>query len=384
MGLRLLFTSTPGIGHIHPLVPIAAECVRQGHLVRWAVAPDAVERVRSYGFDAVPAGATLADRGAAFRSSVDLRGVDMSTARPVFFKGLFADIAAPAMREQLVSVVDEFRPDVMVHELCELATPPVASARGIPYVTVAFSGEASPAMMDTARESVGRLWEAEGLQADPYFGWFQHLYLHPWPDALGGRPAHAEVVSTWHMGFDGATGDAPDWTGSLGRDRPLVYVTFGTEMGPMAPWPALLGALGRLDADALVTTGVGLDLSAHGEVPANVRVEQYVPQRYVLGPSSLAVSHGGAGTLAAAMAISLPQVVIPLGADQFDNARAGEAAGIAVAVSPADRSADALEDAMKRGLDDLLLRARCVEVSAAVSAMPKAEEIVARIAALAG
>lgn len=384
MSLRVLFASTPGTGHVHPLVPIARECLRQGHDVRWGVAPDAVDRVRSYGFDAVPAGVTLHDRVAAFRASVDLRGVDMSSARPVFFKGLFADVAAPVMREQLATVVDDFRPDVMVHEVCELATPPVATARGIPYVTVAFSGEVYPAMMEPARESVGRLWDAEGLDPDPDFGWFQHLYLHPWPDALGGRPAQANVAATWHMDFDGATGAAPEWTASLGADRPLVYVTFGTEMGPMAPWPALLEALGRLDADAVVTTGGGLDLSVHGEVPANVRVEQYVPQRYVLGAASLVVSHGGSGTLAAAMERALPQVIIPLGADQFDNARAGQEAGIAVAVSPADRSADALEDAMQRGLDDLLVRARCAEVSTAVSDMPRADDIVTRIAALAG
>jgi UDP:flavonoid glycosyltransferase YjiC (YdhE family) len=381
MSVRVLFTSTPGTGHLHPLVPIAVECVRRGHEVRWAVASDGVDRVRSYGIDAAPCGLTLSDRMSRFAASVDLRGVDRAS-RPVFFKGLFADAAAPVMREQLGPVVDEFRPDVMVHELCELATPPVASARGIPYVTVAFSGEVYPELMEVARPSVDLLWECEGLPPAPDFGWFEHLYLHPWPAALGCRPSHASVAPTWHMGFDGGAGDAPEWTASLGRERPYVYVTFGTEMGPMAPWPALLEALGRLDADVLVTTGERVDLADHGPVPSNVRVERYVPQRFVLDRASLVVSHSGSGTLAAAMERGLPQVVVPLGADQFDNARTAEQAGIAI--QPVDRSADGLEHAMNRVLDDRLMRARCLEIRDEVRAMPTAAEIVTRIVSLAG
>jgi UDP:flavonoid glycosyltransferase YjiC (YdhE family) len=383
MTLRVLFTSTPGTGHLHPLVPLADACVRQGHEVRWAVASDGVDRVRSYGFDAIPAGMTIPDRSARFAASVDLSGIDRSS-RPVFFKGFFADAAAPVMREQLGPVIDEFRPDVMVHELCELATPPVASARGIPYVTVAFSGEVSPELIEFARPSMDLLWASEGLPLAPDFGWFEHLYLHPWPAAMGHRPWQANVAATWHMGFDGGAGDAPQWTSSLGAERPCVYVTFGTEVGRIAPWPAILDSLAQLDVDAVITTGSGVDLAPHGPVPANVRVEQYVPQRFVLDRASLVVSHCGSGTLAAAMERGLPQVALPLGADQFENARASAEAGLAVDLAPTRRSADDIAAAMQRALTDAALRARCDEVRDEVSAMPLAEEIVTRIMSLVG
>jgi UDP:flavonoid glycosyltransferase YjiC (YdhE family) len=383
MTVRVMFTSTPGTGHLHPLVPLAVECARRGHEVRWAVASDGVDRVRSYGIDAISAGMTIEERSARFAASVDLSTIDRSS-RPVFFKGLFADAAAPVMRERLGPVVDEFRPDVMVHELCELATPPVASARGIPYVTVAFSGEVYPELMDVARPSMDLLWESEGLPLAPDFGWFEHLYLHPWPAAMGRRPSHANVAATWHMGFDGGTGEAPHWTSSLGRDRPCAYVTFGTEVGRIAPWPAILGALGQLDVDAVITTGSGVDLTPHGPVPTNVRVEQYVPQRFVLDRASLVVSHCGSGTLAAAMERGLPQVTLPLGADQFENARASSAAGLAVDLAPTRRSTDDIAAAMQHALTDATLRARCAQVRDEVSAMPTAEQIVTRIVSLAG
>jgi UDP:flavonoid glycosyltransferase YjiC (YdhE family) len=378
MTVRVLIASTPGTGHLHPLVPIAHACVARGNEVRWAVASDAVERVASYGFDAVPAGLTIRERFERFSAIVDLRSVDPPTARPVFFNGLFADVSGPIMREQLGPIVDDFRPDVIVHDLAELASPAVAAARGVPSVTVAFSGEVYPAIVDHARPSVDRLWAAEGLPPARDFGWFDHLYLHPWPDALGHRPDHSAVVSSWHMGFDGGGGDVPGWVEALGRERPCVYVTFGTEMGPMAPWPALMDALGQMDADVVVTTGVALDLSS----PPNVRVERYVPQRFVLDRASLVISHCGSGTLAAALERGLPQLALPLGADQFDNARASAAAGVGVTLAPSTRTSLDILDATRTVLGDPVMRARCAVVREELAGMIGPSEAAERIEAL--
>ncbi len=43
--MKILVTSTPGLGHVIPLVPLAQAFVRQGHEVRWATG---VERHTTY------------------------------------------------------------------------------------------------------------------------------------------------------------------------------------------------------------------------------------------------------------------------------------------------------------------------------------------------
>jgi hypothetical protein len=37
MGRRVLFTAPAGLGHIHPMVPLARAMVARGHDVLWAV-----------------------------------------------------------------------------------------------------------------------------------------------------------------------------------------------------------------------------------------------------------------------------------------------------------------------------------------------------------
>ena len=52
--------------------------------------------------------------------------------RGLLFSIMFAESAAPAMRLDLARVLEEFRPDVVIHEAGELAAAPLARARDIP------------------------------------------------------------------------------------------------------------------------------------------------------------------------------------------------------------------------------------------------------------
>ena len=65
-----------------------------------------------------------------------------------------------------------------------------------------------------------------------------------------------------------------------------------------------------------------------------MHVERFVPQADVFGHASLVVTHGGSGTTLGALAAGLPLVVVPLFADQPDNARRVEAVGAGVIAEP--------------------------------------------------
>src|SRR5688572_23939458 len=54
--MRLLFTCYPGIGHLHPMLPLARAATRAGHEVVFATGPDVAVRAEAQGFTAWPAG----------------------------------------------------------------------------------------------------------------------------------------------------------------------------------------------------------------------------------------------------------------------------------------------------------------------------------------
>ena len=119
-------------------------------------------------------------------------------------------------------------------------------------------------------------------------------------------------------------------------DRPLVYITFGSVAAQVPPaavvYPKALEAAAGLDARVLLTLGVGAEVEL-GEVPPNVHIEKWVPQQDVLPHAAAVVGHGGAGTTLGALGAGVPQVVVPLFADQPANAARIAIAGAGVAAS---------------------------------------------------
>jgi len=154
------------------------------------------------------------------------------------------------------------------------------------------------------------------------------------------------------LNFDGATlTEAPPWAFGLGSGRPLVYASFGTDPLAPAPWDDVLDALGTTDVEAVATLGI-VPESSLGPIPPNVRVEPYVPQAFLLERANVVLSHGGAGTVLGAATYGLPQLCIPLAADQWANADAVAAAGVGITLELDQRDPPAIRRALRRLLDE--------------------------------
>ena len=70
-----------------------------------------------------------------------------------------------------------------------------------------------------------------------------------------------------------------------------------------------------------MTVGDAADPAELGPLPANVDVERWIPQAQVFTRADAMVGHGGFGTTLGALLAGVPQVVVPLFADQPHNAR---------------------------------------------------------------
>ncbi|HYK06877.1 MAG TPA: nucleotide disphospho-sugar-binding domain-containing protein [Gaiellaceae bacterium] len=111
-------------------------------------------------------------------------------------------------------------------------------------------------------------------------------------------------------------------------------------------------------------------MSALGSVPAHVRIERVVPQQDVLPACSAVVAHAGSGSTLAALAHGLPLVLVPQGADQFENAARVEAAGAGVVVMPDGLSSESVRAALRLVPGEPSFAAAAQKVAAEIAAMP--------------
>ncbi len=384
--MKVVATSTPGTGHLHALFPLLVALQQAGHDITVVTAPQAGDAVERAGFAARVGGMDVQERMQHFGPRMaEALALPPRRRRGVLFSGIFADAAAPAMRPQLAAVLDEVRPDVVIHEMAELAAAPLATSRGIPHVTVAFSGALPSWAEELLIERITPLWAEEGLAAPSMADINGACYLHPFPPSFGQLPEGEAVQPMRAEPFVRAAGDPPEWLEHLGRDRPLVYLTAGTDQtAAMAPWAATIAALGAVDVDAIATIGPNLDPAVLGTVPTNVRVERFVPQSFILARATVVMSHAGAGSLLGAARVGLPQLLNPLAADQWENADAATGAGVAITMEMHERSPEHVAGALDRLLNDDRHAAAATRVAAEIDAMPAPDEVVGMIEAIAG
>ena len=379
-GMRVLVTSTPGTGHLHPLVPLARELVAEGHEVVWATAASSCGKVADFGFRAVSSGLDPDVRRSMLLDRLAHVGdLPPRERRAVQLPIVFGEVTAPAMREGLGEVFSVVKPDLVIHEFAELAAAPMAKARGIPCVCVGFSNAISDSVQTAVEASVAAVWELEGVpvSTETLNG---DLLLHPFPAHLDTPRSDVRSAPMRPMSFDGASlTSPPEWADSFGKDRPGVYVTFGTEVSPRAPWAGLFEALSDLDVDVVATIGSQLDPATLGPSGPNIRVEQYVPQSFVIDRADVVVSHAGAGTVIGAATAGAVQLCIPIAADQWDNADLLSEANVGVVLEPEERDADTIRLLIQRLLDDETMRSSAEVLSDHFASMPHPSHIAATI-----
>ena len=272
---------------------------------------------------------------------------------------------------------------MVLRETGELAAAPIAAARGIPLVTVAFSGVIPASARDQVIDDLRPLWQAEGLGDPSWADVFGQLYLHPFPVSFGQRP-DSPVVRPVRPDRGSPSAAPAAWVAALGGDRPFVYVTSGTELPSVTfPWREVLAAVSGLDVDAVATIGPHVDPAAIGAVPANVRVERFVPQADLLARASAVISHGGAGTVLGAASHGRPQLVVPLFADQWENGVAVGDAGCGIVLGPDRRRVEDLDRSLRTILASPSHRDAARRVADEIAAMPAATTVALEIEALA-
>lgn len=379
--MRVLVTVQPAAGHLRSLVPLARVLRAAGHRVAVAAPSWFHPEVRSYGLDAVAAGAGWSPAEASAWAEV-LRHPE----RPWRWEDLFWHRldAARAVAEDLAALAPAWRPDLVVRDCTEFGGSWAAELLGIPHVPVGTAG--GIATLYAMPELAARLEDhraALGLPPDPgLLAPNRHLYVHLTPPCFDPAELALPNVRCCRPAGAARAGEAlPGWLAGPPEGRPLVLASLGTAFhGAAGRLEAIAAGLGRLDCVAVVATGG--DPGRLGRPPGHVRLVPSVPQPLLLRCADLLVTHGGINSIREALCTGVPMVVAPVATDQPRNAARCEALGVARALPAAGVGAEAVAAACREVLDDGRFRRRARAVQREVLALPALESLLPELEAL--
>jgi len=385
--VKVLFSSTPGDGHINPLLPTASSLTADGHHVAFATSTGHASKLRKRGFtwfDCGPDNDTLTSR---LMTHVSGAGGLPALTSPEYFPWVisrrYAMGDAPDRVEDLTGIVGSWHPDLLIFESCDLATPIVSAAADIPAVHHSFGRAFESRCYDESMPYLEPLWERVGAVPPPLCGMYEDkTFLDICPRAIQSSGVPSSAISL-AMSPAGATplDPAPQWLTQL-PDRQSVYVTLGTVMNQApAVFRAVIDGATQWPVNVVGTTGPDLDPAVLGAVPPAVRLTPYLAQADVLPHCTAVISHAGAGTMLGALCYGLPQLCLPQSTDQPFNAAALLPTRAALTLAPEQVTADAVARAVGDLLHEPAFRAAAQRLRTEIERMPGAGTVLEQLVA---
>jgi len=350
---KILAYTSPALGHLFPMTPLLLELRSRGHDVHVRTLGSQVDQARSLGLAASAIDERIAD---VIHPDWEASNPKQALKVAVRTFGERAAYDGPDLRAAIASV----RPDLLVVDINSWGALNAAEASGLPWVnfspftppldsrgTPPFGpglkplpgirgrlrdGVVRPLVLGAAervmRPTMDRLRADVGLPpvrtADEFFRKAPLLlittaepfeYHHPdWGD---------DVVligaSAWEPPHE-----PPAWLSEI--EGPLVLVTTSSEFqddGVLVR--TTLEALADEPVTVVATMPAGVDREL--VVPANARVEQFVPHGPLLDRAAVAITHGGMGATQKALSRGVPVCVVPFGRDQMEVAMRVQVSG---------------------------------------------------------
>lgn len=371
--MKVLAYISPGRGHLFPTMPILLELQRRGHTVVLRTSADDLALTRELGFTADPISPEIEaithdDYLAPSQMKAINRAIDVFTRRAV--------LEIPEIR----GAIDAESPDALLLDTHAWGAAVAAEAWGGPWAILQHFPSPLPSEevppfgpgFKPAEGAVGRL--RDRLMRPIIYAGFERALLPPVNELrrgagvapirdVTGLYTRAPLVlyptskafeyprTDWPDSFcfigpiawDPPT-ERPTWIDSLAR--PVVLVTTSSlfqDDGALVQ--VSLAGLADEDVEVVATMPAGV---GSFPVPANARVEQFVPHSQVLPHAEVVVTHGGMGATQKALTAGVPVVVVPWGRDQAEVGRRAEAAGVGVFLPRKKLTPEALREAVQR------------------------------------
>jgi MGT family glycosyltransferase len=382
--MRMLFTTTAGSGHFHPLVPLARAAQARGHTVAFACPRLFCPQVEASGFQALVGREETDGPDLEWQTIFEqVLALPERAGNAFYFLNRFVDLNTKRSMPTLVDVCHGWRPDIIVRESFEFAGAIAAEHLGLPHATVQVGFQ--PHIFDVPQQELStrldRIRHQWGLPPDPHLETlYRNLLLSFVPPSF--QDPRTLAIGTLHsLGtviFDRSGAEAlPVWA-KQPRVPPVIYLTLGTEMTKLPgiypdAFQILIAGLRDTAGTLIVSVGRNMDPAALEPQPAHVHIERYIPQSLLLPHCDLVVSHGGHNTVLAALHEGLPLVLIPITADQPNTAGHCAALGVGQVVALADLAVDVVRNTARELLINSIYRRNAERIRTEMQSLPGAE-----------
>lgn len=396
---RFLIATMPSTGHFTPGVPLARELLKRGHEVWWYTGKKFREKVESIGARFVPMKAGFdydeIDLDAAFpgRSSFD------GLAQFKFdMKRLFID-AVPGHLADLEEVLAIYHVDILINDTGCMAVPMLAERWQIPYATfgitalTASSVDAAPFGLGVLprRSWIGRVrnralqWLVDKAVFRDVMSHYQatrkklglsvvasgfldssigpYLYLQATVPSFeyprSDLPAQIHFIGPFRA-EPSSTFKPPPWWDELDNHRPVVHVTQGTAATDSKDLivPTLQGLARENMLVVAATGGKAATTVPLDPLPANARVEPFIPYYHFLPKVKAMVTNGGYGGVQMALAHGIPLVVAGTTEDKPEIANRVEWSGAGINLRTKHPKPEQIRNAVRTVLGDPKYRQR--------------------------
>ncbi|MEU5312488.1 macrolide family glycosyltransferase [Streptomyces sp. NPDC021562] len=370
---HIAMVGIPVVSHVLPSLEIIRELVARGHRVTYANDPGVADLVTATGAELVACTSVL--------PVADNNWPD----DPIAVMDLFLANAVQAL-PQLHAAYHHDPADLYLYDIGAYAARALAETQDRPLLQL------SPTFVAWEgydRDVAAHLWHLPG--ADAYRARFARWLADCGAsttdvDAFSGRPArtlalitramqpHTDRVDTGTVTFvgpcfDPAAGTA-DWArpadaqnvllvslGSAYTRQPEFYRHCLTAYGDLPGWHVVLQIGKYTDPEEL------------GDIPPDVEVHSWVPQRAILEQADAFVTHAGMGGCGEGLLAGVPMIAVPQAADQFMNADRLVELGVARRID----TAEATPEALRTALHELVTDAEVARRSALLRARARAE-----------
>jgi|HubBroStandDraft_1064217.scaffolds.fasta_scaffold06059_5 UDP:flavonoid glycosyltransferase YjiC (YdhE family) len=370
--MRVLFTASPALGHMFPMIPLAWAYRAHGHEVLVATAGPGLDAAVGAGLIAVDVApgtdfgaifgkntGTAEDRAAEMRrrgQAIAAQGVT-----PDFVLERFSAISA-LLAARTLELARHWRPDLIVYSRLQGGGLLAASDLGVPAVEHGFGFTREEDLPARFLPHLAPVFANHGVELD--LPELHQLHVVPPSMTVGERVASLDVR---YVPYNQGATLPSELTQHRARSR--IAVTLGT----IVPQMLGLGSLGRMlaaaaEADADFVLAVGS--TDVGPLPPNVRAFGWLPLSALLNVCDGIIHHGGAGTTMAAVCAGLPQVVLPHAADAFVNAAAVARLGMGVSLDGGVAGGEVGAGTLGALLTDGTWRKAAAQVRAEIEALP--------------
>lgn len=374
---RILAYTSPARGHLYPLTPILDRLTARGHEIAIRALSSELDMLRGRGFDAKAIGTEIEaididDWKAGNPRKALERSVQVFTAR--------AEFDAPDLKR----AIDEHDPDILLIDINTWGAMAVAEASGLPWAVfcpypLALSSPDVPPFgpgWPPSRGPIGHLRDRmlrplvlgsiekamlpgingirTGLELKPVSS-MDDLFRTPNPLIyMTAEPFEyrrsdwpENIVMVGPCEWD-PPAEPPAWLEEI--EEPIVLVTTSSEFqddGRLVQ--TALDALKDEPFSVIATLPAGDPASC--DVPANARVDRFVPHAPILDRAVCAVTHGGMGATQKALARGVPVCAVPFGRDQLEVARRVEVAGAGTRLPARRLNPDRLRAAVRTAVE---------------------------------